>query len=83
MLTSGFGSARQSLDASNPQPKRPENVPHRDSDGAQAHEYSMDVELSDHNKKMLEQFKITSGFYNTSPKKNKKAISPKKAKKEE
>lgn len=32
-------------------------------------EYSIDGELSDNNKKMLEAFKQNSGFYNTSPKK--------------
>lgn len=33
-------------------------------------DYSIDVELSDHKKKMLEAFKVSSGYYNTSPKKN-------------
>lgn len=43
----------------------------RDSATGNLAEYSIDVELSDNNKKMLEAFKQSSGFYNVSPKKNK------------
>jgi hypothetical protein len=42
----------------------------RDSSKGDPADYSIDVELCEQKKKMLEAFKVSSGYYNSSPKKN-------------